>query len=138
MSGGLGADVTPAAQHLGGDAERDDVARPGQQVDRDERRTAHRVDVGQRVGGGDPTPVVGVVDDGREEVGGRDDGAVSVDAYGGRVVAVVEPDEQVATGLAGAEPGQHPLELAGRDLARAAAAGGVLGESHENNLGGRP
>ena len=38
---------------------------------RDQRLAAHRVDVGQRVGRGDPAPVVGVVDDRGEEVGGR-------------------------------------------------------------------
>ena len=36
-------------------------------------RAAHRVDVGQRVGGGDAPEVVGVVDDRREEVDGLHD-----------------------------------------------------------------
>ena len=65
------ATVGAPAQHLGGQLEGQPVARPGQQVDRDQRLAAHRVDVGERVGGRDPAPVVGVVDDRREEVGGR-------------------------------------------------------------------
>jgi hypothetical protein len=72
--------------------------------------------------------------DWREEVGGDDDGTVPVEAYGGRVVAVVEPDEQVTPGTAGVQAAEHALELARRDLAGTAAAGGVLGEAHGPNL----
>ena len=48
-----------------------------------------------------------------------------------RVVAVVEPDEQLAGGSRGPVPtqaGDDRLQLAGRDLAGAAAAVGVLGQ----------
>ena len=49
---------------------------PGHEVERHERSGAHRVDVRQGVGRGDPSEVVGVVDDRGEEVGGEDDGQV--------------------------------------------------------------
>jgi hypothetical protein len=135
----LHADVGAAAQDLGGQLEGDPVTRPGQQVDRHQRRTAHRVDVRQRVGCRDPAPVVGVVDDRGEEVCGGDDRAVAVDAYGGAVVAVVEADKEVAALAAGRQVGEDPLELAGRHLAGTAASRGVLGETQGRALlGGHP
>ena len=88
----LEADVGAAAQHLGSELERDPVARPGQQVHRHQRVPAHRVDVGQRVDGGDQAPVVGVVHDRREEVRRGNHRAAArplVDPYGGTVVAVL-------------------------------------------------
>src|SRR5690606_27381490 len=127
VGAGRGADLAPAAQHLGGQLEGDLLARPAEQVDPDHGRTAHGVDVGERVGGGDPAPLIGVVDHRGEEVSGRDDRPIVGDPYGGRVVAVVEADEQVAAGQTAGEAGEDGLELAGRDLAGAAAAGGELG-----------
>ena len=64
----------PTTQHLGEQLHRQHAARPADQVDRDHRTAAHRVDVGERVGGGDAAPVVGVVDDRGEEVGGGQHG----------------------------------------------------------------
>src|SRR5690606_21847170 len=75
-----------AAQHLRGDVEGDAVPGPREEIDRDDRGAAHRVDVGQRVGRGDAAEVVGVVDDGGEEVGRGDDRAGAVDAHGSGVV----------------------------------------------------
>jgi hypothetical protein len=126
---GLGADVGAPAQHLGRELEGDQVARPGQQVDRQQRLAAHRVDVRQRVGGGDPAPVVGVVDDRGEEVGGGDDRAAAVDADRGPVIAVLDAHEQVAPGAPAREARENPFELPGRDLAGTPPAGGVLREA---------
>ena len=113
------ADVQAAAQHLAREVERQHVARPGQQVDRDERRAAHRVHVGQRVGRGDPAPVVRVVDDRGEEVGGGHDGPPRAGADHGRVVAVVEADEQLA--------GARQRSAAGRPATTASSSpGGIL------------
>src|SRR3954447_2399945 len=53
----------------------------------------------------------------------------ALDAHRGGVVPVVEPDEQLADrGARGGlrQPANHVLELAGRNLARAPAAVGVL------------
>src|SRR5258708_19663496 len=41
--------------------------------EREDRLAAHRIDVRERVGRGDAAEVVGIVDDGREEIGGGDD-----------------------------------------------------------------
>jgi len=50
----------------------------------------------------------------------------------GRVVAVLQSDQQLADRISRLDTGQpakHVLQLAGRDLARAAAPVGVLGQS---------
>ena len=93
---GLRADVGAAAEHLAGQLERERLARPGEQVDSDERLAAHRVDVGQGVGRRDPAPVVRIVDDRREEVGGGDDRSPGVQPHHRRVVAVVHPTSRSA------------------------------------------
>ena len=53
-------------------------------------------EVAERVGGGDRSEVIRVVDDRREEVDGRDERAVLRDAVDGGVVVRIEPDDQVA------------------------------------------
>ena len=114
--------------------EGDPVARPAEQVDRDHRGAPHRLDVRQRVGGGDAPEGVGVVDDRGEEVGGGDDGPAG--AVGGgsmRTAAASSPWSRPTSRSPDARPRpsprQHAFELAGRHLARAPAAGGVLGEA---------
>ena len=143
MGARLEADVGASAQHLGGELERDLVPRPCQQVDREQRFATHGVDVGEGVGRGDAAPVVGVVHDRGEEVGGRDHRAATrplVDPYGGTVVAVLEAHDEITdTGSsrgASGQVGQHALELTGRHLAGTATAGGVLGEPDVGELGG--
>src|SRR5581483_3130689 len=79
------------------------------------------------------TPVVGVVDDGGEEVGGGDDGEAVADPYDGSVVTIVQPDEEPGRRLGG-KRGDDLLQLAGRDLAGTATAVGVLREA--NRRGG--
>ena len=71
------------------------LARPAQQVDGEDRTATHGVDVGQRVRGRDATPVVGVIDDRREEVDRAEHGhPVAVEADRGRVVTRIESDQQ--------------------------------------------
>jgi hypothetical protein len=91
-AGGVG-DVQTAAQHLAQQLDGQVFTGPGGEVHRDERLAAHGVDVRQRVGGGDATPVVGIVHDGREEVGGQHDGPLVVQAQHRRVVALGGADE---------------------------------------------
>ena len=60
---------------------------------------------------------------------GGDDRGAGRDPHHGRVVAVVQADEQLARAFRSrvtGQPGDHRLQLAGRDLAGAAAAVGVL------------
>ena len=66
----LGGDAQPAAEHLSHQLHRQHAAGPADQVDRHDRAAAHRVNVRERVGGGDPAPVIGIVHHGSEEVRG--------------------------------------------------------------------
>jgi hypothetical protein len=104
------------------------VTRPAEQVERDQRLTAYRVDVGQRVGRGDPAEGARVVDDRSEEVHGRHDRSRGADPYDGSVVSVLDADQQVIGPVLRDEPRDRLLKLARRDLARAAAAVRVLSE----------
>ena len=61
---------------------------------REERRAAHRVDVGDRVGRRDHPEVVRIVDDRHEEIRRRDDGLPLVELVNGGVVGRLEADQQ--------------------------------------------
>src|SRR5207237_6706048 len=93
----------------------------------EQRRTAHREDVVQRVRGGDGPVVPGVVDDRREEVEREDERALVVQSVNGGVVGGRESDKQVL-GLDRHEAGQELLETRGRILRRAATARGEIRE----------
>ena len=114
----------PAVEHARQQLERQPFARPRHEVQREQRGAAHRVDVGERVRGRDPAPVVRVVDDRREEVGGDDDGEVVTEPVDRGVVGGVEPDEQVRVGARVHAPHQpeHGAQVGGRELAGAAGA----------------
>src|SRR5699024_820860 len=91
-----------------------------------------RIDIGEGVSGGDPTEVVGIIDDGGEEVRCGDDRLAAVDPDGRRIVTVVQAHEQVLI----VEPWQTSeefLEFTRRNFARAAATGRELGESHHRS-----
>ena len=121
-------DVGSAVEHAREQLERQSLAGPRHQVQRQQRRAAHRVDVGERVGGCDAAPVIRVVDDGGEEVRGDDDREVVAQPVDGGVVGGVEPDEQI--GIAGrpdrcveaAHQSQHSAQVGRRQLAGAARA----------------
>src|SRR5699024_6377489 len=67
---------------------------------------------------GDPTPVIGVVDDGSEEVRGGQDCEVLADPHRRGVIAVVEADEDVGARLSH-QSADGVLELTRRNLAGA-------------------
>src|ERR1019366_395259 len=93
------------------------------------------IDVRQRVRRGDPAEGIGVVHDRREEVGRGHDGPVRADPDHGRVIAVLNSDEQVCVPALGDQAGHHLLEFAWRDLASTAATAGVLGEPDDCRAG---
>jgi len=64
----LGADVQAAAEDLLQHVGSEPLERERHEVERGDGPAAHRVDVRERVGGGDAAEVVRVVDDRREEV----------------------------------------------------------------------
>ena len=74
------------------------VDRPGDEAQRVERRGAHGVDVGERVGGGDAAVVVGVVDDRREDVDRLDQGEIVAQLDDGGVVGRVVADQHARIG----------------------------------------
>jgi hypothetical protein len=118
-------DVEPAAQNLRQELHRQDVAGPADEVDRHHRPTTHRVDIRERIGRSDPAPVIGVVDDGSEEVSSTDHRQPVLDPKHGSIVAVLDPHQKVRR-RHHREPREHLLELPRRDLAGAAAAMGKL------------
>ncbi len=71
------------------------VDREGADVERRDRHPAHRIDVAQRVGRRDPAEVVRIVDDGREEVDGLDQGQIVREPVDTRIVARADADENV-------------------------------------------
>ena len=126
----IARDGCAAAEHLGEQVEVEHGARPADEVDRQHALAAHRPHVGHGVRGDDAPPVVRVVDDRREEVGGADHRPAAVEPHDRRVVAVGADEQVRATGQV--DPGQEPLELADRHLAGAAAARRVLRHPHRH------
>ena len=102
-------------------------AREREQVHRGERAAAHRVDVGERVGGGDATEVVGVVDDGREEVDRQQRREVVGQPVDGRVVAGLEA-EQERVGVTGSDLVENGLEVRRTPLRGSTRLARQLGE----------
>ncbi len=124
----LRPDVRAARQHLAEQRERQLVARPRHEVQREQRPPAHRVDVRHRVLRRDPAPRAGVVDDGGDEVGGHHQRARSVQPPDGRVVTGVGADEEVRMAGRG-QRAQDLRELVGGELAGSTGAVAELGEA---------
>src|SRR5262249_57751014 len=91
----LPGDLQATGEHFGGQIRAEHVARPAEQVERDKRLAADRIYVGERVRRGDPAECARVVDHRREEVGCRHDRPGWADPYYGRVVAMLDPDQEV-------------------------------------------
>ena len=90
---------------------------------------AHRVDVGDRVGRGDAAEVVGVVDDGREEVDRLHERQVVAEPHAGGVVERRGADQHARV-VDRRQAAQHLGEVGGGQLAGAAAAGRHAGQPH--------
>ena len=105
IQAGLGAALQNALDLLGGHF----VDRKTGNGQGHDRLAAHGVDVAKRIGGRDPAIVVRVVDDGHEEVGGRDHALLIVDPVDSRVVTGLEPDQQGGIGGRFRQVVQHML-----------------------------
>jgi hypothetical protein len=103
------------------------LLREGGDRERQQRRSAHREHVVERVRRRDRPVVGGVVDDRREEIQGEDDRAVVVEAIDRRVVRRGEADEEIL-GVHGHEPFQELLQPRGRILRGATAARCQVGQ----------
>src|SRR5690606_40525164 len=116
----------------------------GQHVDRHAHQrqsqdglAAHRIDVGDGVGGGDAAEVERVVDDRHEEIGGGDQRLLVVEPVDRGVVGGLDAHEQFGRHR---QPRAAPEDLgqhARRDLAAAAAAVRQGGEAGRGGGGGR-
>ncbi len=73
---------------------------------REQRRPAHRVDIADRIGGGDPTKIMRVVDDGHEEIRSRDRAAAIGQLPHRSVVGGLGADEELRKGHGGRRPRQ--------------------------------
>ncbi len=94
----------------------------------EERLAAHRIDVGDGVGGGDRAEIERIVDDRHEEIGGRDDRLRVVQAIHRRVIARLDSDEELPGNEPRGRPRENLLQDARGDLAAASAAVAELGE----------
>ena len=127
---GLGGDGEATAQNVGRKRHRQEIARPAQEVHGEDRPPPHRVDVRERVGGADATPVVRIVDDRCEEVHRAEHcRPIAVQLNGGGVIPMVEADDQRLTGHAD-QTRDHLLQLPRRDLVGTATAVRITGQSH--------
>ena len=129
----LGADVQAAAEDLLQHVGSEPLERERHEVERGDGPAAHRVDVRERVGGGDAAEVVRVVDDRREEVDRLDQRQVVGEPVDAGVVGGVGPDEHVRVVL-GRER-VHDRQQVGR--AELAAAAGAVGQRGERDGGHR-
>jgi hypothetical protein len=102
--------------------DRQHVDRHAHQRQRQDRRAAHRIDVADRIGGGDAPEVEGVVDDGHEEVGGGDQRLLVVQPVDRGVVGGLDADQQLGRHREGGRALQDLGQHAGGDLAAAATA----------------
>ena len=94
---GLG-DLLRRALEDGGDHLRRQVLREPGDIEREEDRAAHGVDVAHAVGGGDGAVGPGVVDDRGEEIDRLHDGQIGRKAIDRGVVAGLETDDEVRVG----------------------------------------
>src|SRR3712207_1123914 len=125
----------PAGQDL---AQYPEVERAGErhEVQRGKRLAAHRVDVGERVGGGDLAEPVRVVDDGGEEVRRLEEQAAAERDVPG-VVPGLHPAHEPVHGGRG-EPLQDLLQVPWSELGRSTRLGRVLRQPYARTLVHRP
>ena len=102
---------------------------PAEDRDGHHRRTAHGVDIADRIGGGDAAELERVVDDGHEKVGRADHRAAVAQVVGRRVVARLVAHQQARVGAHGEAAVKDLLQQLGRDLAAAAGTVAVFGHA---------
>ena len=130
---GLGADRGRAVEHLAQGRRAQPVDRPGDEAQRIERRGAHGVDVGKRIGGGDAAVVERVVDDGRKDVDRLDQGEVVAQADDGGIVGRVVADQHAR--IAGdRQAAQGGMEIGLADLGGAAGEARQFGQARRRAL----
>ena len=120
-------DASPTADHLAGDFGRQYIDRPSQDGNRQQGRTAHRVDIADGIGSCNAPEVIRVIHDGHEEIGGGNDTPGLINSINGRIItgAVAHPELRVK--MLGAAPRNDDIEDFRRDLAATTGTVAVLG-----------
>ena len=121
------AAVEYVAEQLG----REGIGVPTDQIQREERPTAHRVDVRHAVGRCDASPGARIVDHRCDEVGSRHERALVVEFPDRGVVTGVGPDQQ-PVGMGSIQMAHNVRQLAGCELA---ASTGPVAELRQPNSG---
>ena len=84
-----------APQYIGQHRDRNTVAGKHVQVERQQRGSAHGIDIAQGVGGGDLPKEIGIVDDRREKVDRLDDSKILPYPINGGIIRCIEADHQI-------------------------------------------
>src|SRR5579864_335310 len=116
--------------------ERQQFDRHADDRQREEGCGAHRIDVGQRIRGGDRPEVERIVDDRHEEIRRRDDRLPLVQLVDRGIVGSLDAYEQRFRDKGPVEVAENALQHARRDLAAAAPAVRELGEANRRAFGG--
>ena len=125
---GLG-DLLRRALEDGGDHVRRQVLREPGDIEREEDRAAHGVDVAHAVGGGDGAVGPGVVDDRGEEIDRLHDRQIGRKAIDRGVVAGLETDDEIRVGGEGQRT-QHLRQGRRAQFGRSASAAGERGQPY--------
>ena len=125
---GRGAHRRAAGKDRPDDVERHFIEGDAENRERHDRLAAHRVDVGDRIGGGDASKIMRVVDDRHEEVGGRNDAGLVVELPDRRIVAGLHPDDQPRVGGRLCLPTEKLLQDRRRQFGAAPAAMSKAGQ----------
>ncbi|SJM32708.1 hypothetical protein BQ8482_310029 [Mesorhizobium delmotii] len=133
-SGG-GANCPSALQNVSDHMRRHLVERHTENGQRHDWPAAHRIDVGDRVGRGDPAEIIRIVNHGHEKIGGGDDTGVVVKLPHSGVVAGLGADKKLTKGIGLDLVCEKLLKDGGRQLATAAAAMGETGQAKHWNVG---
>ena len=92
---GFGTDRLTATQDLADEIRRQHPDRHGEQRQRQDRRTTHRVHIRQCVRGRDAAEVERIIDDRHEKIGGRHQGLVLAELIHGGIVGALQTDQQL-------------------------------------------
>lgn len=123
----LGDLVGTAAEDGVDDLGWEDVGGDADDVHGGDGASAHGVDVGEGIGGGDLAVEIGVVHDGGEKIEGLDEGALVIEAIDGGVVGGGGTDEEIGVVDLG-EAAQNLREFGLADFGGSSSAGGQGGE----------
>ena len=108
--------ICHAGQHFTEEGEGKFFPRPSDQAEREQRRRTHGVEIAQRIGSGDPTPGLGIVNDRGEKVHRGDQGAVRAQTIDRRIVPSGGVDEDVGV-FTRRQMREHLCQLGGAQLA---------------------